>query len=85
MTNLENVTNNTLNELFLLSPSVRAHNSSTMVDLGATQNFISSNMLDIIESALHNHVKLWHASEPWHVSLANHAVVLLTKKLVLLV
>ena len=54
-----------------------------MVDSGATHNFISNNMLDIIKSALHDCVKWWYASEPLWVSLADNSVVLLTKIVVL--
>ena len=56
-----------------------------MVDSGATHNFISNNMLDIIKSASHDCVKWWHASEPLRVSFADNSVVLSTKIAVLLV
>ena len=54
-----------------------------MVDSGATHNFISNNMLDIIKSALHDCVKWWHASVPLRVSLADNSVVLSMKIAVL--
>ena len=72
-----------LNELLLLPLSVGTQKTSAMVDLGATHNFISNNMLDIIKSASHNCVKWWHASEPLWVRLADNSVVLLTKIVVL--
>ena len=56
-----------------------------MIDSGATHNFISNNMLDIIKSALHDYVKWRNASKPLRVSLADNSVVLLTKIAVLLV
>ena len=56
-----------------------------MIDSGATHNFISNNMLDIIKSASHDCIKWRHASEPLWVSLADNSVVLSTKIAVLLV
>ena len=79
------MTKHTSNELLLLSLSVGSQKLSAMVDSGATHNFISNNMLEIMKSALHDCVKWWHASEPLRVSLADNSVVLSTKIVVLLV
>ena len=54
-----------------------------MVDSGATHNFISNNMLDIIKSTSYDYVKWRHASEPLWVSLADNSVVLSTNIVVL--
>ena len=83
MKSIANVTKHTLNELLLLPLSVGSQKTSAMVDSGATHNFISNNMLDIIKSTLHNYVKWRHASEPLRVSLADNSVVLFTKIAVL--
>ena len=83
MKSIANVTKHTSNELLLLPLSVGSQKTSAMVDSGATHNFISNNMLDIIKSALHDCVKWQHASEPLRVSLADNSVVLSTKIAVL--
>ena len=83
MKSIANVTKHTSNELLLLPLSVGSQKTSAMVDSGATHNFISNNMLDIIKSASRNCIKRRHASEPLRVSLANNSVVLLTKIVVL--
>ena len=83
MKSIANMTKHTSNELLLLPLSVGSQKTSAMVDSGATHNFISNNMLDIIKSALHDCVKWQHASEPLRVSLANNSVVLSTKIAVL--
>ena len=85
MKSIANVTKHTLNELLLLPLSVGSQKTSAMVDSGATHNFISNNMLDIIKSALQDCVKWWHASEPLRVSIADNSVVLSTKIAVFLV
>ena len=85
MKSIANVTKHTSNELLLLPLSVGSQKTTAIVDSGATHNFISNNMLDIIKSALHDCVKWWHASEPLRVSLADNSVVLLTKIAALLV
>ena len=79
MKSIANVTKHTSNELLLLPLSVGSQKTSAMVDSGATHNFISNNMLDIIKSALHDCVKWRHASEPLRVSLADNSVFLSTK------
>ena len=79
MKSIANVTKHTSNELLLLPLSVGSQKTTAMVDLGATHNFISNNMLDIIKSASHDCVKWRHASEPLRVSLADNSVVLLMK------
>ena len=70
-------------ELLLLPLSVGSQKTTAMVDSGATHNFISNNMLDIIKSASHDCVKQRHASEPLQVSLGDDSVVLSTKIVVL--
>ena len=85
MKSIANVTKHTSNKLLLLPLSVGSQKTTAMVDSGATHNFISNNMLDIIKSASHDCVKWWHASEPLRVSLADNSVVLSTKIAVLLV
>ena len=70
------MTKHTSNKLLLLSLSARSQKTSAMVDLGATLNFISNNMLDIIKSVSHDCVKC---------SLADNSVVLSTEIAVLLV
>ena len=85
MKSIANVTKHTSNQLLLLPLSVGSQKTSAMVDLGATDNYISKNMLDIIKSALHDCIKWRHASEPLWVSLADNSVVLSTKIAVLLV
>ena len=79
------MTKHTSNELLLLPLSVGSQKTSAMVDSGATHNFISNNMLNIIKSTLHDCVKWRHASEPLWVSLSDNSVVLSTKIVVLLV
>ena len=79
MKSIANVTKHTSNKLLLLPLSVGSQNTSAMVDSGATHNFFSNNMLDIIKSASHDCVKWQHASEPLRVSLADNSVVLSTK------
>ena len=49
MKSIVNVTKHTSNELLLLPLSVRSPKTSAMADSGATHNFISNNMLDIIK------------------------------------
>ena len=83
MKSIVKVTKHTSNELLILPLSVRSQKTSAMVDSGATHNFISNNMLDIIKSASHDCIKWWHASEPLRVSLADNSVVLSTKIAVL--
>ena len=83
MKSIANVTKHTSNELLLLPLSVGSQKTTAMVDSGATHNFISNNMLDIIKSASHDCVKWRHASEPLQVSLADNSVVLSTKIVVL--
>ena len=83
MKSIANVTKHTSNKLLLLPLSVRSKKTSAMVDSGATHDFISNNMLDIIKSALHDCIKWRHASEPLLVSSADSSVVLLTKIAVL--
>ena len=83
MKSIANVTKHTSNELLLLPLSVGSQKTSAMIDSGATHNFISNNILDIIKSASHGCVKWRHASEPLGVSLADNSVVLLTKIVVL--
>ena len=83
MKSIANVTKHTSNELLLLPLSVGSQKTTAMVDSGATHNFISDNMLDIIKSASHDCVKWRHASEPLRVSLADNSVVLSTKIAVL--
>ena len=83
MKSIANMTKHTSNELLLLPLFVGSQKTSAMVDSGATHNFLSNNMLDIIKSASHNCVKWQHASEPLRVSLADNSVVLLTKIAVL--
>ena len=79
MKSVVNMNRYTSNKLLLLPLSVGSQKTSAMIDLGATHNFISNNMLDIIKFAWHDCVKRRHASEPLWVSLANNSVVLLTK------
>ena len=83
MKSIVNMIKYTSKKLFLLPLSVRSQKISAMVDSGATHNFISNNMLDIIKSASHDCVKWWHAGEPLRVSLADNSVVLSTKIAVL--
>ena len=83
MKSIANVTKHTSNELLLLPLSVGSQKTTAMVDLGATPNFISNNMLDIIKSALHDRIKWWHDSEPLRASLADNSVVLSAKIVVL--
>ena len=83
MKSIANMTKHTSNKLLLLPLSVGSQKTSAMVDLGATHNFISNNMLGIIKSALHDCVKWQHGSEPLWVSLADNTVVLSTKIAVL--
>ena len=83
MKSIANVTKHTLNKLLLLSLSVGSQETSAMVDLGATHNFIFNYMLDIINSTSHDCIKWWHASEPLRVSFADNSVVLSMKIVVL--
>ena len=83
MKSIANMTKHTLNELLLLPLSVGSQKTSAMVDSGATHNFLSNNMLDLIKSASHDCVKWRHAGEPLRVSLADNSVVLSTKIAVL--
>ena len=83
MKSIANVTKHTLNELLLLPLSVGSQKTTAMVDSGATHNFLSNNMLDVIKSASHNCIKWRHASEPLWVSLADNYVVLSMKIAVL--
>ena len=83
MKSIANMTKHTSNELLLLPLSIGSQKTTAMVDSGATHNFISNNMLDIIKSASHDCVKWQHASEPLRVSLADNSVVLLMKIAVL--
>ena len=85
MITIANVTKNTSNKFLLLPLSVVRKKMPAMIELGATHNFISNNMLDIIKFILHNSVKWWHASEPLQVSLVDNSVVLSTKVVVLMV
>ena len=85
MKNIANVTKHTSNELLLLPLSVGSQKTSAMVDSGATHNFISNKMLDIIKSASHDCGKWRHASEPLRVSLADNFVVFSMKIAVFLV
>ena len=83
MKSIANMTKHTSNELLLLPLSIKSQKTSAIVDSGATHNFVSNNMLDIIKSASHNCIKWRHASEPLQASLADNSVVLLTKIVVL--
>ena len=85
MKSIANVTKHTSNKLLLLPLSVGSQKISAMVDSGATHNFISNSMLDIIKSTLHDRVKWRHASDLLRISLADNSVILFTKIAVLLV
>ena len=50
-----------------------------MVDYGATHNFISTAMFDILKATAPAEVHSGHTSEPLRVSLADRTVVLSTK------
>ena len=52
---------------------------TVMVDSGATHNFISTTMLDILKATAPDEVHWRHTSEPLRVSLADRTVVLSTK------
>ena len=50
-----------------------------MVDSGATHNFFSTTMLDVLKATAPDEVHWRHTSEPLRVSLADKTVVLSTK------
>ena len=66
-------------ELLLLPLSIGTQKNTAMIDSGATHNFLSTTMVDILKSTVPECILWRYSAEPLRVSLADNTVVLSTK------
>ena len=66
-------------ELLLLPLSIGTQQSTAMIDSGATHNFLSTTMVDILNSTVPECILWRYSAEPLRVSLADNTVVFPTK------
>ena len=66
-------------DLLLLPLSIGTQKSMAMIDSGATLNFLSTTMVDILKSTIPEYISWQYLAEPLQVSLVDNTVVLLMK------